>query len=1203
MNLREERNRQKLTELLDTLGLSKGNRALAEAYLLEEQMSDRKLPENAEPQDFSGLSIEIRRKSRDYLNDLLYRNRKEQLARYLQLTAAIGGSTAIYLYREYEWQYSHIPLDTLSLVQQAAIYAEHAVWDSGTYLSNKNKQEIQALLDIGSRQPEALLQAQQLCFHQRKQVRILLMAAYLFCVRDQADQKETMEEVHKLEEALIHSVSELFRNVGASPADQEQMTVFLRTAEAGTEIPRSIQTLIRKHGFAKHILRGLSESAFLAMEASALSWNVLLLFVLMDMETVLESCRDISPPGSQWFSRQLQELEDTIPVTWKEEYLQWALRHKQFNTLQRMAEKRPGLYQRVAESPQVDTAAYDFLMEQAKVRNPDLYERLSGKKKEFYYDRIAEEVTAWIIDHRQKAIGYLKGEGSLEKLFSQARDWWNEHSHSVHEAHDALHRLKGKPDCLEMYEKGVILMALGGRSRFFNYSFLPRCGSFQDMEPKDREEILSQTSREVADLAGIFERRGLPLYYQVEVFAAIIEETYDRNLAQCKREAAVEAVARQAAAHKEGIRKLVQTASAPGKYFMNYPGATAPGKCFSIHVLDRLIREQSGQEEKELLFAGTSDRSRQVRESAEAVLAGHREWEPEILAMLESKKMQTRETGIHILQNWGAENYKEVLAQALEKEKSKKLKELLASCLCVEADRDSESRGLTPASLVEQLLKGGRARKVAWAYETPFPKVHDREGREAEEKYLKALFVAYADQAVPGVSREAARLAEDLHPGELAAAAADLFGKWMDLGAEAKKKWVLYTYAIHGGEEAVSVLTRKIQDWAQKSRGALAAEAVRAMAFNGGAQALLQVDQIARKFKFRQVKAAAAAALEAAASALGISRAQLEDRIVPNLGFDESFCRIFDYGSRSFRVSLTPALELEVFEDGGKRLKNLPAPGKKDEEEKAAAAYQEFKQLKKQLKTVTANQKLRLEQALFVERLWTAEEWKSLFVNNPVMHQFAIGLVWGIYEEGSLKETFRYMEDGSFNTREEEETEVMGSIGLVHPIELSEEELAGWKEQLEDYEIIQPIEQLNRPVYRVTEEEKQKKELTRFGGMVLNGLSLSGKLLGMGWYRGSIEDAGCYFGFYHELETLAAEIEFSGCGVGYENEEITVYGLSFWGGKISTRGYLDEKALEAGRLPLGEVTPRYFSEILLQLHRATVSSQEQLDYPACREYQ
>ena len=281
----------------------------------------------------------------------------------------------------------------------------------------------------------------------------------------------------------------------------------------------------------------------------------------------------------------------------------------------------------------------------------------------------------------------------------------------------------------------------------------------------------------------------------------------------------------------------------------------------------------------------------------------------------------------------------------------------------------------------------------------------------------------------------------------------------------------------------------------------LAAEAVQALSLNPLPQALLIVDGISRKFKFKQVKAAAVKALEFAASQLGITTEELADRIVPDMGFDENVERKFDYGARSFTVTMTPALEIEVYDEAGKKLKNLPSPGKRDDEEKAKAAYEEFKQMKKQMKLTVSSQKQRLEMALSTGREWTVDAWKALFVKNPVMHQFAIGLIWGTYnEQHELLQSFRYMEDGSFNTEEEDEYELPEAtykIGLVHPTELSAESRETWKEQLSDYEITQPFEQLERTIYQLSEEEKQLQRLERFGGCIVNDLSLNGKLLGI----------------------------------------------------------------------------------------------------------
>ena len=684
----------------------------------------------------------------------------------------------------------------------------------------------------------------------------------------------------------------------------------------------------------------------------------------------------------------------------------------------------------------------------------------------------------------------------------------------------------------------------------------------------------------------IFEKEGLPVRYQADAIEGIYSCYYSDNDKKVLLDASVEVLSRRGKEHAEEFREALKT-------------STAIGRGICLRVLNC-----SWQEEKEVIFSSAMDSSKQVKEVLASVCAAHREWEPEIRALLDSRKLQERELAVSVMRQWGIGDFREELKKALDREKSKKLKGILEDCLGVKSGSEGEQKQKTPEELVAEVLKGGKKRKAAWAYETPFSAVHKKDGTEASEEYMQALLVSYADLSVPGLSSGGARLSKELEETELHQYMSELLDKWLEAGAEAKKKWVLYAVSVHGGEEIVPVFWKQIQEWPQHARGAMAAEAVKALALNGSSQALLLVDQISRKFKFRQVKLAAGEALEFAASSLGISRAELEDRIVPNLGFDESFKRIFDYGTRSFSVYLTPALELEVYDGEEKKLKNLPAPGKRDQEEQATAAYGEYKQLKKQLKTVISNQKLRLEQALIGERIWKAEAWKELFVNNPVMHQFAIGLIWGIYEEGALKETFRYMEDGSFNTLEEEELELPeeGSIGLVHPIELSEEELEDWKEQLSDYEITQPIEQLERRVYRISEEEKEAEELTRFGGMLLNGLSLSGKLQGMGWYRGSVQDGGVYDTFYREDAAMAVELEFSGSFVGDENDDVTVYGAAFYkSGTVKRGSYVYDKIKPENRFRLGEVSPRYFSEIVLELSKATASSQEKLDYPQCKE--
>ena len=560
-----------------------------------------------------------------------------------------------------------------------------------------------------------------------------------------------------------------------------------------------------------------------------------------------------------------------------------------------------------------------------------------------------------------------------------------------------------------------------------------------------------------------------------------------------------------------------------------------------------------------------------------------------MLALLTAKKAAKRELAAEVLTAFDIAAHREAVQAAFEAEKKADIKQKLAVLLGEEVPEEAAAE--TTADLIKDLTKGNKAKKLQWLFDTPFAAVRNADGTEADTAHLQAILLCYANMTVFSVSDMAKQLAALLNEADLAAFSLEVLGKWLEQGAPAKQKWVLHAAAQHGGYEAQTTLLHYIKDWSEHSRGAIAAEAVRAIAFKGTSEALMAVDQMARKFKNRQVRSAAADALAQAAEALHITTEELADRIVPNLGFDENLCREFDYGTRKFRVYLTPALELEIFE-GEKKLKNLPKPGVKDDAEIAESSSKAFKEMKKQMKNVIAAQKQRLEYVLMCHRTWTAEGWQELFVKNPVMHCFAIGLIWGTYDaDGALLDTFRYMEDGTFNTADEGEYELpeQAVIGLVHPIELAEDVLSAWTEQLADYEITQPFAQLSRPIFTVEEDEMKQTDSLRFADRKINNLSLLGRMTKYGWDKGTPQDAGFFYEFTRSdvirrekdekgnLRNVgnAAELTFSGtCVAVYESEDVTIDKVKFY------------RIGDNHPVVLSEVNARYFSEIMMQLSAA-----------------
>ncbi len=852
-----------------------------------------------------------------------------------------------------------------------------------------------------------------------------------------------------------------------------------------------------------------------------------------------------------------------------------------------------------------DYTVGNMLAQIIKAEDPEMYQREVLAQGNRWKEKIITLITSGLSCARE-AREYLAGRAELATIYPfQAQLGSVYGGYSEREALEEYDRTYHDED---FYSRCMGFMALGGRGHFLIAQLF------------SGEAIL--LDRLEHSFQGM-DRAGIDLDRQLQMVSLMVDCVYSDTKKYDITHGCIPVFQQYLAERTQEMENAFSRAGAYGRYF----ALLVYGSEAKLHVTEEM-RETCGaalaefakgkDAWQEQILSYSQDSSKQVKQELEKLLAGRPGWRSGITQLLSSKKAGDREMGIRVLAEWNTPQDRDALQDLYEKEKNSKLRTLLDTVLGRASEGGPDGKG-TPGSgnsplsreeMVKNLHKGGKKRSLAWAYETPFSPVHTKGGGQATEEYLQALLLCYCGMTKPGISNDAALLAEDLEPQELAVYVGELFDKWMEAGAEAKKRWVLYVSSIHGGSEIVKRLHHQIQEWPQNARGAIAADAVQALALSPQPQALLIVDGIARKFKFKQVKTAAGQALEFAASQLGLTREQLEDKIVPSLGFDEHMERRFDYGNRSFTVTITPALEVEVFDESGKKLKNIPAPGVRDDAEKAAAAYAEFKEMKKQMKTTVSSQKQRLEMALSTERLWTVSAWRELFVRNPIMHQFAIGLIWGIYEEHRLVQSFRYMEDGSFNTEDEEEYTLpeaqseslpgpeQSRIGLVHPLELSEESLETWKQQLQDYEIIQPIEQLNRAVYHLTQEEQEAKSLERFGGMVINDLSLGGKLTTLGWYRGSVQDAGGFYTYYREDASLGlgAELHFSGSFVGSGSmggEEVTVYDVRFYkAGAIERGSYCYDEVEGEKQIPLKDIPSRYFSEIVWQLTKATASSQE-----------
>ena len=1153
---------EEVLELFEKLNISMQNRTLAVSYMKGETGDE--VLDQFEPMRFAIISHEIPQQAEKLMKTSFQ-------TRLFNVLYAIGHGSCANVF--------HRCLSEVIQDKTFALYKRFVLWmDSGektTYTLTPGQR--QNLLKMAQNRPEVLKSLVEPLLEEEGQRYALNVLSVYFSVKyptaesasDMIQEDAALMEIY---ENLLLGVLHVWlvqKGYGA----HQQVADAVRSGQLTKNMADSVGGCNEGKNELWMLFHFIGSTAYLNFRLSDILRNIVRACIAFDANEALFSLNYAYMEESQSIKAAGAEYDELFGID-PETYIRWAAVTESTPILKRQLAKHPECYLRALNAKQYQAVSRSyrhqywhecdaegavlFLKDLLKQENPALYQQVIGSKKP-NHERMISELVPNVV-HADLAKEYLRGKCAVSALYPYESEYVEGMQFGYHPS-NALYKYQRHCNDQEFINRCKVFLVIGGCC----YMKLDR-----------------RTANGVKELFAVLDGEQLDIVHQISGFSLLYKggEYYTGCAASTVLEGAEEVFAEYLRTKRQETLDAFSQAGAEGRY-----------------LALRVLQKNAAQNKQEILgYAG--DSSKLVKGALLDILYEQTAWAEDIKILLQAKKAAQRETAVQVLTHWQQKGggFNDVLLQAMDKEKNAKVLALMQAALNIE-ESGSDSKPLSEQELVEQVHRGGRKRSLAWAYATPFSAVHQTTGEEASEAYLQAVLLCYALQEKGGVNKNAILLAKALNTAELARYVNELFDKWMEAGSDARKRWVLYAASIHGGEEIIQKLQHALQEWPQMARGAIAAEAVKALALNPSPRALLLVDSIARKFKFRQIKNAAGDALEFAAAELGITREELSDRIVPNLGFDETMQRTFDYGERTFKVMITPALDLEVYDQSGKKVKNLPAPGKKDDETKAAAAYDTFKQMKKQLKTTVSSQKARLEYALSAKREWSVEAWTNLFVKNPLMHQFAIGLIWGVYEGSKLIHSFRYMEDGTFNTQDEEEFTLpeQARISLVHPIELTDEEKAAWREQLSDYEITQPVRQLDREIYNVTKEEADHRSMVRFGGCIVNDRALNGKLTGLGWYHGSVQDGGFFDTYYREDTELGmgVELHFSGNAIVGYYEKVTLYDARFYkAGTVERGSYVYDEADQKKAYRLKEVPPRYFSEMVLQLSQVAASSEE-----------
>ena len=331
-----------------------------------------------------------------------------------------------------------------------------------------------------------------------------------------------------------------------------------------------------------------------------------------------------------------------------------------------------------------------------------------------------------------------------------------------------------------------------------------------------------------------------------------------------------------------------------------------------------------------------------------------------------------------------------------------------------------------------------------------------------------------------------AQLRSQFSEDSLQRLAQTLMHGWLFAGGPPKEKWALHAVAHFPSDAVIEFLGAGAAELASSTLSARAREFVDVLAAMNTRASLKQVYALSRKVRARAFRVKAVVAFAAAAERMGMTHLELSERLVP------------DYGLTPEGVlPLTPKVRLVLdglkpkwLDDSGNALKALPEIA--DE-----AVASEMAELKRKAASLAREIAERLERRMTQVARMSVEHFTEVYAQHGIARQAARHVLFGVYSSEALRTPFLIDDSPAFSAE--------SSVGVVHPLELSEVDRAHWGARLPK----QPFEQLARVTTAFANQAAFERAVYAFRGRTV----ASGSILGLeqrGWQRGDVEGGGCY---------------------------------------------------------------------------------------------
>ncbi|MGW3913860.1 DUF4132 domain-containing protein [Streptomyces sp. NPDC005070] len=230
-----------------------------------------------------------------------------------------------------------------------------------------------------------------------------------------------------------------------------------------------------------------------------------------------------------------------------------------------------------------------------------------------------------------------------------------------------------------------------------------------------------------------------------------------------------------------------------------------------------------------------------------------------------------------------------------------------------------------------------------------------------------------------------------------------------------------------------------------------------------GESALAELARLATRVTYKATAKIVDGFLEAKATALGLTREEIEELAVPAYGLTGVGQARHEFGDSTALLEVQGSRAVLSWHNAsGKAVKSVPAAVRRDHAEE----LKELKTAVKDIDKMLSAQTERLDRQFLARRTWAYDTWRERYLDHPIVGTLARRLLW------TVDGTPAGFADGELRTLTDDPVTAGGEVTLWHPVGREPAEVVAWRDWLERHEITQPFKQAHREVYLLTDAER-----------------------------------------------------------------------------------------------------------------------------------